>query len=283
MKTLALASADFWSYIRLMQQDDSHSLAISGVNWLGLATLCRREIWRFLKVWNQTLFAPMVSTLLFLAILTLAMGRGTQFVDGLPYKEFVAPGLIMMAVVQNAFANTSSSLMLAKIQGVIIDILMPPLSAGEITLAYLVGGVVRGMMVCVSVSVGLYIFVPFTIHDPVLALYFLLMSSSLLALLGILGGIYAQSFDQMAAFTNYCITPLSFLSGTFYSIAHLPGFWHTASHFNPFFYMIDGFRYAMTGHADGNISVGTLVLLTMNLALWALCRHLIQTGWRLKS
>ncbi len=255
----------------------------SSVNWIGLWTLCRREIWRFLKVWNQTLFAPMVTTLLFLAILTLAMGHEGQFVSGLPYKQFIAPGLIMMAVVQNAFANTSSSLILAKIQGVIIDILMPPLSAGEITLAYLIGGVVRGLLVSFSVAIGLYFFVPFTLHDPVLAVYYLLASSSLLALLGILGGIYAQSFDQMAAFTNYLITPLAFLSGTFYSIDHLPGFWHSVSHINPFFYMIDGFRYALTGHADGDITAGVLVLLALNFALWVFCKHLIARGWRLKS
>ncbi len=262
---------------------DHASLSINGVNWLGLWTLCRREIWRFLKVWNQTLFAPVVTTLLFLAVLTLAMGRKDQFVDGLPYKEFVAPGLIMMAVVQNAFANTSSSLMLAKIQGVIIDILMPPLSPGEIAFAYLIGGVVRGLMVCVSVAIGIYVFVPFSLHDPVLALYFLLASSSMLALLGIVAGLYSQSFDQMAALTNYIVTPLSFLSGTFYSISHLPGFWHDISHINPFFYMIDGFRYAFTGHADGDITAGALVLLAMNLTLWVLARWLLRTGWRLKS
>lgn len=259
------------------------SLHDNSTNWLGLWTLCRREVWRFLKVWNQTLFAPVITTLLFLAVLTLAMGGGHRMVGDLPYSQFVAPGLIMMAVVQNAFANTSSSLILAKIQGVIIDVLMPPLSAGEITAAYLFGGVVRGLLVGVTVAIGLYIFVPFTLYDPVLALYFLIASSMMLALLGILGGIYAQSFDQMAAFTNYIITPLSFLSGTFYSIKHLPGFWHTVSHANPFFYMIDGFRYAMTGHADGNLTAGVLVLLAMNLLLWLLVHHLIAKGWRLKS
>lgn len=260
-----------------------HPLSIHGVNWLGLRTLCRREIWRFLKVWNQTLFAPVITTLLFLAILTLAMGHGEQFVDGLPYSQFVAPGLIMMAVVQNAFANTSSSLILAKIQGVIIDILMPPLSPGEIACAYLVGGVARGMMVCVSVTVGIYLFVPFTLHDPLLALYFLLASSAMLAMLGTLSGLYAQSFDQMAALTNYLVTPLSFLSGTFYSVSHLPEFWQHISHYNPFFFMIDGFRYAMTGHADGNITGGALALLAINLALWLACTRLIRRGWRLKS
>ncbi len=256
---------------------------IMPVNWLGLWTLCRREIWRFLKVWNQTLFAPMIITLLFLAVLTLAMGREREIVDGLPYSQFVAPGLIMMAVVQNAFANTSSSLILSKIQGVIIDVLMPPLSADELTMAYVAGGIVRGALVCMSVAVGLYIFVPFTLHDPALAAFYLISSSMLLALLGILGGIYAQSFDQMSAFTNYMITPLAFLSGTFYSIAHLPEFWQQVSHFNPFFYMIDGFRYAMTGHADGNINAGMAVLLAANICLWILARHLFKAGWRLKS
>ncbi len=255
----------------------------SNVNWLGLWTLYRREVWRFMKVWNQTILAPMITTLLFLAILTLALGGARRSIGDLPFDQFIAPGLVMMAIVQNAFANTSSSLILSKIQGVIIDVLMPPISGSEITIAYALGGITRGLLVGVAVSVAVYVFVPFTLHSPLLALYFAVSSSLMLALLGMLGGVYAQSFDHIAAFTNYVITPLSFLSGTFYSITFLPPFWHQVSLYNPFFYMIDGFRYAMTGHADGSITTGIVALLVTNILLWLLIQHLINKGWRLKT
>ncbi len=248
-----------------------------------VGTLLKREIWRFMKVWNQTILAPVITTLLFLAVMTLALGGDERTIGGLPFAQFIAPGLIMMAVVQNAFANTSSSLILSKIQGVIIDLLMPPFKGGEITFALVMGGVVRGLLVAVSVSVATYIFVPLSIHSIPLVLLYLVLSSVMLALFGCLAGIIAPSFDLLAAITNYVITPLSFLSGTFYSIKQLPPFWQKISHFDPFFYMIDGFRYALTGHHDGNIQTGITVLLGINIALWVLVRHLFISGWRLKS
>lgn len=250
---------------------------------LGVWTLYKREVWRFMKVWNQTVLAPVITTLLFLAILTLAMGGNARAVGDVPYNIFVAPGLIMMAVVQNAFANTSSSLMLSKIQGVIIDLLMPPFRGGEITFALVMGGVTRGVIVAISVAVAVYMFVPFTLHSPPLALYYIVISSVMLALLGCVGGIVATSFDQMAAMTNYIITPLAFLSGTFYSIEYLPPFWQKISYIDPFFYMIDGFRYAMTGHHDGDIQMGAIILFATTVALWVLVRFLFIRGWRLKS
>lgn len=250
---------------------------------LSIWTLYKREVWRFLKVWNQTVLAPVITTLLFLAVLTLALGGNTRMIGDLPFDQFIAPGLIMMAVMQNAFANTSSSLILSKIQGVIIDLLMPPFKGGEITFALALGGVTRGLLVAVSVSIAVYLFVPFTLHHAGLALLYLLLASVMLALFGCLAGIMANSFDQMAALTNYIITPLSFLSGTFYSIHFLPEFWQKLCHFNPFFYMIDGFRYALTGHADGDISLGISVLLGINIVLWLVTRHLFIKGWRLKS
>lgn len=253
------------------------------VNWIGTYTLCKREIWRFTKVWNQTIVAPIITTLLFLAVLTLATGRGAQVMDGLPYTQFIAPGLVMMAIVQNAFANASSSLMLAKIQGVIIDILMPPLSAGEVTLAYVVGGVVRGTMVGVVVMIAVYFFVPFTLHHPWIGLFYVMAATIMLALLGVLTGVWSQGFDQLSAITNYIITPLAFLSGTFYSIKLLPEFWYHVCHFNPFFYMIDGFRYAITGYTDGGIGRGMIVLVTVNIVLWLVTVHLFRKGYRLKT
>jgi ABC-2 type transport system permease protein len=258
---------------------------IGQIHWLGVWTLYKKEVWRFMKVWNQTVLAPVVTTLLFLAVLVLAIGesRGAAFGGQLPFEQFVAPGLIMMAVVQNAFANTSSSLMLAKIQGVIIDILMPPFKGWETTCALVAGGVTRGVAVALSVGIATYCFVPFSMYSPTLALFYLISASLLMAALGMLAGVIAQTFDQMAAFTNYVVTPLAFLSGTFYSIERLPQFWQDVSHVNPFFYMIDGFRYAMTGYADGNIQMGIFVMLSCNLFILWLVQHLFGKGWRLKS
>ena len=253
------------------------------INWVGMRTLYVRESWRFLKVWNQTVIAPMITTLLFLAILTLALGREGRMIDDLPYAVFVAPGLIMMAVVQNAFANTSSSLMLSKIQGVIIDILMPPLSAAEVTFAMVAGGVTRGLMVGVSVSIAMWAFVPLEVHSWPLAFAFVVLASVMLALFGMLAGVFAITFDHVAALTNYLITPLSFLSGTFYSIKALPGFWYTISHYNPFFYMIDGFRYAVTGYSDSDPYTGLAVLSVTSVILWAVVQTLYARGWRLKN
>ncbi len=253
------------------------------INWLGLWTLYKREVWRFFKVINQTILAPMVTTLLMLAILVMASGGAAHDIKGIPFEQFIAPGLIMMAVIQNAFANTSSSLILSKIQGVIIDVLMPPLSGTELTLAYAMGGVTRGLMVGVAVAAGLYMFVPMTLYHPGIALLYLLLASMLMALLGVLAGVYAQTFDHIATFTNFLITPLAFLSGTFYSIDVLPPFWQHVSHANPFFFMNDGIRYAFTGHADAPIALGLAVLTVLNLLLWGLVQHLITKGWRLKT
>lgn len=248
-----------------------------------MATLYKRESWRFLKVWNQTIIAPMVTTLIFLAILTLAMGGAARTIDGLPYAVFIAPGLIMMSVVQNAFANTSSSLMLQKIQGVISDILMPPLSGAEVTFSLIMGGITRGILVGISVAIAMRFFVPYEVHHWGYAVFFIIISSAMLGLLGMLAGIISQTFDHVAALTNYLVTPLSFLSGTFYSIHQLPPVWQAISHANPFFYMIDGFRYALTGYSDSSPVLGASVLLVTTIILWALAQHLFGKGWRLKS
>jgi len=253
------------------------------INTIGVYTLCKREIWRFTKVWNQTVVAPVVTTLLFLAIMTLAMGSNSRHVEGLEFNQFIAPGLIMMAIVQNAFANTSSSLMLGKIQGVIIDILMPPLTGGEITFAMVIGGVARGLSVGAVVMTAVYMFVPFTMVHPFIALADVVLASVMLALLGVLTGLWAQSFDQLSAITNYIITPLAFLSGTFYSIKQLPEFWYHVCHYNPFFYMIDIFRYSIIGVSDGNVTQGLVVLAFTNLVLWLAIIRLFKTGYRLKS
>ncbi len=263
---------------------------MQSINTIGVYTLCKREIWRFCKVWNQTVIAPVITTLLFLAIMILARGHGTDSsssarpdIDGIGFNQFIAPGLIMMAIVQNAFANTSSSLMIAKIQGVIIDILMPPLTGAEITFSLVVGGIVRGLSVGIVVMASVYCFVPFTMEHPFIGLFYVLSASIMLALLGVLTGVWSQTFDQLSAITNYIITPLAFLSGTFYSIKQLPEFWYHVCHFNPFFYMIDGFRYAIIGYTDGGVGTGMIVLTATNVVLWVWVLRMFKSGYRLKS
>lgn len=253
------------------------------INWIGLRTLYMREVWRFMKVWNQTLTAPMVTTVLFFMIFTVALRKADVTMGVLPFDLFIAPGLMMMAIVQNAFANTSSSFMLQKIQGVIVDLLMPPLSPGEITLAMTAGGVTRGVLVGITVAIVMYFCVPYAVHHWGLAILYILLASIMMALLGMLTGIWSQSFDQLAAITNYVVTPLSFLSGTFYTISSLPPVWMTVSHFNPFYYMIDGFRFAITGFCDSSIEMGIAVLVGCNIVLWVAVHYLLKTGYRLKS
>jgi ABC-2 type transport system permease protein len=253
------------------------------LNLIGLWTLYLKEVRRFLKVPGQTLLAPVVTTLMFLLIFTLALGRSGRVIEGLPFLEFLAPGLIMMAVIQNAFANTSSSILIGKIQGNIVDVLMPPLRPSELMFGIVAGGVTRGMLVAVVVSLAMLPAVALEITHPLLVLYYVVQGSLMLALLGLLGGLWAEKFDQMATVTNFVITPLSFLSGTFYSIAQLPGPFLLAAHLNPFFYLIDGLRFGFTGHADGSIPIGALAVAAVNLALWALAHRLIARGYRLKA
>lgn len=253
------------------------------MNWIGAATLYKRETWRFLKVWNQTLVAPMITTTIFLAIFALALGGSARMVHGMHFVDFIVPGLIMMAMVQNSFANTSSSFMIAKLQGVIIDWLTPPLSALELTLGFMFGGITRGLLVGLSVAFAMSLFVPLQLHSIGYLLVFAVLSTMMLSLLGVITGIFGNTPDQVAAVTNFIITPLSFLSGTFYSVQDLPQFFLHISHANPFFYMIDGFRYSMLGVADTNPMLGVGVLLLANLVLLTLAHRMFATGWRLKS
>ena len=253
------------------------------VNWLGVWTLYLKEVRRFLKVYTQTLLAPMATTLLYLVVFLLAMGGAGRNVGGIPYGEFLAPGLIMMSMTQNAFANTSSSIVIAKVQGNIVDILMPPLSAGELTLAITLGGATRGMVVGAVLVPVMALFVHLPIASWAAILYFGFAASLMLSTLGVLGGIWSEKFDHIAAVTNFIIVPLSFLSGTFYSVERLPETWRLLAHFDPFFYMIDGFRYGFIGHADAPVLLGMAVLAGLNAALLALCWRLFAIGYRLKA
>ena len=255
------------------------------MNWIGLWTLYRREVRRFLKVATQTVTGPAVTTLLFLAVFAVVMtSRGqSSTVGGVAYLTFLAPGLVMMTMAQNAFANTSSSLLIAKVQGNIGDFLMAPLSPAELVAGFALGGVTRGFVVGGVVAIATLPFVPLGVAHPALILFHALAASLLLALIGILGGLWAQKMDQLGAVTNFVVTPLTFLSGTFYSVADLPEPFRLAAHLNPFFYMIDGFRYGVTGYADGSIPVGLAVMIGANLFLATACYRVFATGWRLKA
>jgi ABC-2 type transport system permease protein len=252
------------------------------INWIGLWTLYLKEVRRFLKVATQTILAPLVTTLLFLAIFTLALGRAVQTVGGVSLPEFLAPGLVMMAMMQNAFANTSSSLVIAKIQGNIVDLIMPPLSPGELTFALAAGGLTRGLAVGLTVWLACALLLPLQVHDFLFVAFHAVAASLMLSLLGILGGLWAEKFDHIAAVTNFVITPLSFLSGAFYSTERLPDFWQGVAHFNPFFLMTDGFRYGFIGHADSALGAGMVALIAVNALLWALVHRLFAIGYKLR-
>jgi len=256
---------------------------IGRVNWLGAWTLYAKEVQRFLKVYQQSVLAPAVTTLLFLAIFTLALGGTVRRVAGVPFAEFLGPGLIMMAILQNAFANTSSSILISKVQGNIVDVLMPPMSAGELTFAYAVAGATRGIIVGSVTSLAMWAFVPLQVNHVGFVLFHAVGASLMLSLLGLIGGIWADKFDHISGVTNFIILPLSFLSGTFYSIERLPGAWNTAARFNPFFYMIDGFRYGFIGRADGALPLGIAVVIAINLALWWVALWMFRSGYKMKS
>lgn len=256
---------------------------ITGVNWLGVRTLLVKEVRRFTGLYLQTILAPVVTTLLYFAIFSLAIGGSRPAVNGIPFIIFLAPGLIMVGIVQNAFANTASSILGSKMQGNIVDLLMPPLSSGEVASAVILGGVCRGMAVGAANLLALAPFVGLHITHPWAVIYFALTASVSLSAAGVLSGIWAEKFDHMAAVTNFIILPLSFLSGSFYSVALLPPAFQIINQFNPFFYLIDGMRYGFTGTADGSIPLGVVISGVTATILWGVCHLVIRSGWRLKA
>jgi ABC-2 type transport system permease protein len=257
--------------------------SIGMVNWRGLWTLYVREVRRFYKVGTQTLAAPVVTTLLFFAIFSVALDGEGRTVGDIPFAVFLAPGLIMMAILQSSFANTSSSMLVSKVQGNIVDVLMPPLSPAELTLGFAAGGVTRGVLVGLAAGAAMWVFAGLQIHNPLAIVFHAVAASVMLSLLGLIGGIWAGKFDHIAAMTNFVVVPLSFLSGTFYSIGHLPEAWQDIARLNPFFYAIDGFRYGFIGSSDSQLWVSVTVMIGVNAALFALVYRLFATGYKLKS
>jgi ABC-2 type transport system permease protein len=258
---------------------------LKGVNWGGLKTLYIKEVRRFFKVQMQTVWAPAITTLLYLVIFTVALGRGGHQVMGVPFANFIAPGLIVMAMIQNAFANSSFSLLVGKIQGNIVDYLMPPLSTGELIAGLVGASVTRAFLVGFAVWIVMMLWpgVSVAIHRPDLVLWFGLMGSLMLAFLGLLTSVWADKFDHAAAVTNFVVTPLSLLSGTFYSAHQLSPTFRAISHANPFFYVISGFRAGFLGLSDSPLLVGSAGLLLINIVLWAACYSLLRSGWKIKN
>jgi ABC-2 type transport system permease protein len=258
---------------------------LKGVNWGGLKTLYVKEVRRFFKVQMQTVWAPAITTLLYLAIFTIALGRGGRMVMGVPFADFLAPGLIVMAMIQNAFANSSFSLLVGKIQGNIVDYLMPPLSTGELIAGLVGASVTRAFLVGGAVWLALLLWpgVSVEVRRPELVLWFGLMGSLLLSFMGLLSSMWAEKFDHAAAVSNFVVTPLSLLSGTFYSVHQLAPKFQAVSHANPFFYVISGFRAGFLGVSDSPLLVGAVGLLVLNVALWALNYWLLKSGWKIKN
>jgi ABC-2 type transport system permease protein len=263
--------------------------AIRNVNWGGLRTLYIKEVRRFFKVQLQTIWAPAVTTLLFLVIFTVALGGSGRMVTlqghAVHFADFIAPGLIVMGMLQNAFANSSFSLLVGKIQGTIVDYLMPPLSTGELLAGLCGGAVTRAFCVGAAVwlAMALWPGVHVTPQHLWAILWFGFLGSLFLSLLGVLTSIWAEKFDHAAAVTNFVVAPLSLLSGTFYSVEKLAPAFQTISHLNPFFYIISGFRYGFLGVADSPIAAGSLVILGLDVALALLCYTLLRKGWKLKN
>ncbi len=253
------------------------------VNWLGLSTLASREVQRFMAVWTQTLLAPLVTAGLFLLIFSIAIGPRRGDVLGVDFTTFIAPGILMMTVMQNAFANTSSSIVIAKVQGNIVDTLMPPLSPGELVAGYMAGAIGRGLVVAVAIGLGLLMFLGITVQHPIWTLVFVLLGSALLGGLGIVAGIFANKFDQMAAITNFIVTPLAFLSGTFYSVEALPPALYEITRFNPIYYLIDGVRFGVIGVSDGSPQLGLCVAVISTLFVSLVAWWMFARGYRLKA
>ncbi|MDQ2892032.1 MAG: ABC transporter permease [Pseudomonadota bacterium] len=261
---------------------------IRNVNWGGLKTLYVKEVKRFFKVQLQTVWAPAITTLLFLVIFTVSTGARRPVALGggtVAFADFIAPGLIIMGMMQNAYANSSFSLLVGKIQGTIVDFLMPPLSVTELLVGIVGGAVTRAICVggAVWLAMALWPGVHVTPHAPLAILWFGLLGSVFLALVGILTSIWAEKFDHAAAIQNFVVAPLTLLSGTFYSVDHLAPAFRAFSHANPFFYIISGFRYGFLGIADSPVTIGAIAVLAIDIALGTLCFQLLKRGWKLKN
>ena len=261
------------------------TVRISAINWGGLKALYMKEVRRFFKVQLQTIWAPAITTMLYLVIFTVALGRSGRMVLDVPFGDFLAPGLIVMAMMQNSFANSSFSLLVGKIQGTIIDYLMPPLSELEVLVSLVIAAVTRAFLVGAAVWLAMLLWPGIHVMPQHLWAigWFGLMGAVMLAFMGVLTSIWAEKFDHAAAITNFVVAPLALLSGTFYSVDAMAPTFRALSHANPFFYVISGFRYGFIGTTDSPLLAGSLLLLAINAALGIGCYALLKSGWKLRS
>ena len=251
-------------------------------NYLCVFTLFKKEVFRFLKVGIQTVVGPAISSLLFLAVFSLALGRSVNQINNVNLSEFIAPGLIMMTMLQNSFANGASSIGQSKFQGNIVDILMAPLSDYELATGYIFGAIARGVICGLATFIVILFFVPLSIHSYFALFFYTIMGCFMMGSMGVMVGIWADKWDQQQGITNFIVLPLTFLSGTFYSISRLPEFWQNFAMFNPFFYNIDGFRYAFTGVSDSSLFQGVIFLLIINVILIIFCYLMFRNGYKIK-
>ena len=253
------------------------------INWIGFKSLWLKECNRFMTVWQQTLLSPLVSSLLFLSVLSLALGNDKGDVLGYSFISFLAPGLIAMSILTQSFSHSVSSLMIGKIQGNIVDMLYAPLSALEVSMAIILAAATRSLLIAIISIIVFSIIVKIPINNIFYIFIFGFLSSFILGSLGFITGLWAEKFDHTATVTNFIITPLSFLSGVFYSIDKLPEFFQTISHINPFFYMIDGFRFGFLGNSDGSIGIGIIYLTILSFLMWFIAFYLYKKGYKIKS
>ena len=253
------------------------------INFLGLYTLILREQKRFTAVWTQTILAPIVTSILFLTVFSFVLANRKIQIEEFDYTFFIAPGILTMSVMQNSFANTSSSLLISKVQGNIVDTLLAPLRPIEIVIGYMIGGILRGCIVSLAVILVIFPVIGLYPKYPFILLAFILVACAKLSLLGIVAGIFSQKFDHMQALVNFVVTPLSFLSGTFYSLSALPPILAQITSYNPVFFLIDGVRYGCLGYSESNPVNGFIWSVLICLTLIYLCTYWVSVGYKLKQ
>ena len=254
-----------------------------GINWVGIYSLYLKETLRFLTVFGQTIIGPVVTAILFLLVISLAIGDERSNVLGVPFIQFLAPGLIAMQVIQQSFSHSSSSLLMGKVMGNIVDLIGAPLSASEVSLTIILASVTRAIIISVISIIIFSLIIEIEIKNYLIFILYLFLTSFIMGGAGFIAGLWAEKFDNMATVTNFIIVPLSFLSGTFYSINRLPEYLNKLSYYNPFFHMIDGFRYAFIENLDGSLNFGIIYLSFLSFLIWFIAYYLYKKGYKIKS
>ena len=251
--------------------------------WIGMWTLLKKEVLRFWRVVFQTVASPVITAVLYLMIFSHVLGERVQVYEGVAYTSFLIPGLIMMSLLQNAFSNSSSSLVQSKVMGNIVFLLLTPLSYIQFFIAFLVASILRGIFVGFTIYIVALFYVDLPINHPFFVISFAILGGGLLGTFGIIAGIWSDRFDQMAAFGNFVIMPLSFLSGVFYSIHSLPEIWQSISKLNPFFYMIDGFRFGFFGQSDISPWISLSIVTIFFIVLSVIAIRMLKSGYKLRN